>query len=443
MKAPSAPSATVVAASPPVNTVLPSVGGTAKDGSGMYGSNGTWTGTSVVYSYQWRRCDAVGAGCVDIPGATTYDHAALAADVGHALRIVVTGTNIAAAVSAISNATAAVLPADVPANVVLPAVAGTARAGLSLTSGVGAWTGGAIAYTGTWKRCDASGANCVDLAGSAATSLPLAVGDIGATFRRSVTATNSGGATTVVSAPSSVVTSAAPANTVLPGVTFPGTLAKGTVLTGSRGSWSSPAGATMTFEDHWLRCDATGAGCVDAHDTTVTHTVLTADVGSTLRYQITAKATNGESTTVASAATGVVPAPPVVVVPPKPVVPTVPPKDTRAPIVTLLLPKLKKLAAQLKAGVALGVKVDEASTVTGELRISAKLAKQLKIPVLVGSGKVVAKVANGKVTVPVKFTLKAKGKLARLKVVPLTITVRSVDAAGNAKVVRKAVTLRR
>ena len=42
------------------------------DGSTLTAQTGTWTGTpQIAYAYQWQRCDANGANCADIAGATS------------------------------------------------------------------------------------------------------------------------------------------------------------------------------------------------------------------------------------------------------------------------------------------------------------------------------------------------------------------------------------
>ena len=53
----------------------------------------------ATYTYQWQRCDAKGANCVDIPGATDDTYTPSADDVGHTLRAEVTATNDAGATS--------------------------------------------------------------------------------------------------------------------------------------------------------------------------------------------------------------------------------------------------------------------------------------------------------------------------------------------------------
>jgi hypothetical protein len=94
----------------------------------------------------------------------------------------------------------------------------------------------------------------------------------------------------------------APANTALPTIT--GTAALGQVLTAHNGSWSNEP---TSFSYQWLRCDSTGANCVEiAEATASTYTLAQADVGSTLRVAVTATNTGGKSAPATSGATGVV-----------------------------------------------------------------------------------------------------------------------------------------
>ena len=56
----------------PVNTSAPTISGVAQVGQTLTASSGAWSGTAPIsYSYQWLRCDATGANCTDIAGATS------------------------------------------------------------------------------------------------------------------------------------------------------------------------------------------------------------------------------------------------------------------------------------------------------------------------------------------------------------------------------------
>jgi hypothetical protein len=103
----SLPTATVTSA--PVNTRAPTIAGTAAENQVLSASTGSWTATpSPSYAYQWSRCDAGGANCHAIPGATGAAYTARAADVGTRLRVAITATNLDGAATASSAAIAAV-----------------------------------------------------------------------------------------------------------------------------------------------------------------------------------------------------------------------------------------------------------------------------------------------------------------------------------------------
>jgi hypothetical protein len=72
-------------------------------------STGSWTGsTPMSFTYQWRRCDAAGAACVDVPGANASKYTLVTADAGRTMRVVVTATNVVASSSATSSATSVI-----------------------------------------------------------------------------------------------------------------------------------------------------------------------------------------------------------------------------------------------------------------------------------------------------------------------------------------------
>ena len=102
---------------PAVNTGAPAISGTPGAGSTLTADPGDWQGTpTITYTYRWQRCDAAGANCVDIAGATGSTYDLTAADVGHTIRVVVVATNDAGASSpATSGASAVVAAPSTPA----------------------------------------------------------------------------------------------------------------------------------------------------------------------------------------------------------------------------------------------------------------------------------------------------------------------------------------
>lgn len=74
--------------------------------------------------------------------------------------------------------------------VAVPTIAGTAAQGQTLTADRGRWSGGPEAFTYQWKRCDAAGANCADIAGATAATYVITPADAGFTLGVRAQATN-------------------------------------------------------------------------------------------------------------------------------------------------------------------------------------------------------------------------------------------------------------
>jgi hypothetical protein len=121
--------------------------------------------------------------------------------------IVLTGVLAATVALAAMAATARV--ADKPANTAAPTISGNATEGSTLTVNNGTWTGtGTITFAYQWRRCDASGANCSDIAGQTKQTYVLATADNNNTIRAVVTATNADGATPATTAQTAVIRAA-------------------------------------------------------------------------------------------------------------------------------------------------------------------------------------------------------------------------------------------
>jgi hypothetical protein len=194
--------------SPPVNTLPPNISGMPQDGQTLTASTGNWSGAQpITYAYQWRHCGASGANCADVAGATGPTYAVTGADVGSTLRVVVTATNAEGTAAATSAATGAVQSASsAPANTSPPTISGTPQDGQTLHAGPGSWGGTQpITYAYRWRRCDASGAACSDIAGATDANYSLTSVDVGSRLRVVVTATNSVGSATATSSAAAVV----------------------------------------------------------------------------------------------------------------------------------------------------------------------------------------------------------------------------------------------
>ena len=192
-------------AAAPQNTALPQISGTAKEGSTLTASNGTWSGAPTSYAYQWRRCASDGGACGDITGATSQTYTVAAADVRHTLRVVVTATNADGKASATSNETDVVDSKSGPANSVKPAVTGSATVGQELRVSRGTWSPTPSSYLYQWQRCTSTGTDCINVAGATSSAYGVRSVDVDHRMRALVTARTSAGQSTVASTPSSVV----------------------------------------------------------------------------------------------------------------------------------------------------------------------------------------------------------------------------------------------
>jgi concanavalin A-like lectin/glucanase superfamily protein len=181
--------------------LAPTISGTPQQGRTLTASTGNWTGTQPIsYAYQWRSCDASGANCADIAGATGASYTAAASDVSRTLVVAVTATNSAGRATASSAATGVVQSASAPpSNTAPPTVSGTAQDTQVLTAAAGAWSGAQpMTFAYQWQRCN--GTSCTSIAGATAASYTVVTADVSHQLRVAVTATNASGVATATSA---------------------------------------------------------------------------------------------------------------------------------------------------------------------------------------------------------------------------------------------------
>jgi subtilisin family serine protease len=193
-----------VLAAAPGSVSAPSVSGVPLETQTLSASAGTWSGLEpIAFSYRWQRCDTAGA-CVEIATATGSTYTLTTADVGAKVKVVVSATNAAGSSEAASDATALVLAAA-PVAKSPPSLSGLAEDGGTLIAATGVWDGLDATLAVRWERCDSIGASCTAIVGAESPSYVLSEADVGATLRAVVTATNSAGSASAVSALSAVV----------------------------------------------------------------------------------------------------------------------------------------------------------------------------------------------------------------------------------------------
>ncbi len=290
--------ATAVVVPPvPVDSTVPTVTGTTQQGQTLTEHHGVWTNSPTGYAYQWLRCNSSGSSCTAIGGATNATYSPVAEDVGHELRVTETASNAGGSGTAAESIATAVVVPPVPVDSNVPTVTGTAQQGQTLTEHHGEWTNSPTGYVYQWLRCNSSGSSCTAIGGATSATYSPVAEDVGHELRVTETAGNAGGSGTAAeSSATSVVMPAVPVDTTLPTIT--GIIRQEQTLTEHHGEWSnSPAGFTY----HWLRCEASGSGCVAIGGATgQTYVPVAEDLGHTLRVTETASNAGGSSSAVES-----------------------------------------------------------------------------------------------------------------------------------------------
>lgn len=437
--------------------------GLAAVGQTLTSSFDVWSGSPAV-GRQWKRCDAAGGSCVDIPGATGQNYVPSDDDVGHVLRVDETATE--------AGLTSTVEGRTTRTPVFIPAVT---HDGQSLVAGDPAVTGH-LAVAAPPSSCTAPKSSpptsgneihfydvfavrslinepaCVWVAQIPRTNGGFCIASLvlySPTFDPAALATNyvaddaNFGTLSATLAPGAsaqavifddgtfhmcgdyglMIGSDAPFATGRPELA--GGSRAGTPVTTTTGDWNgAPA-----FAYSWQRCDASGGGCLPIGGATgPAYTPTGGDVGSTLRARVTATRA-GRSASSDSEPTGVIAAAPL---------------DRTAPRGTIRLGS-RNLAKIVKSGrIPITVTCDEGCSAVVEVRVTRKLAKALGL-----RRKTVIAKAKGSVTAGRRKTL--RGKLAtrarramrQRNSLKLRLAATFTDAAGNkAKQARKG-TLKR
>ena len=203
-------SAGVVRAAPgPVASARPAVAGTLQQGSKLTATAGTWAGSgTITYAYQWYRCDANGAHCSSVHGATKGTYTLVAADVGKTIGLTVRATDSTGTTPAYASLAGLVAAKSARRSQRPPSRRSAAlrRSGKRSRSCPGTWSGAApTTFTYTWLRCNANGRLCAPIAAATAASYTLTADDSGHTIVATVAATAGTAAEAVLTVASSVV----------------------------------------------------------------------------------------------------------------------------------------------------------------------------------------------------------------------------------------------
>ncbi|CAO3380534.1 DUF4347 domain-containing protein [Azospirillum argentinense] len=309
---------TAILNSAPVNSVAPSVSGTATVGNALSATNGTWSdpdGDNRSFTYQWYRADDTnGTNGALISAATSSNYTLTSSDAHKYLRVVVTASDGKGGVQTATSAYTAILN-SAPVNSVAPSVSGTATVGNALSTTNGTWSdpdGDNRSFTYQWYRADdTNGTNGALISAATSSNYTLTSSDAHKYLRVVVTASDGkGGVQTATSAYTAILNSA-PVNSVAPSVS--GTATVGNALSTTNGTWSDPDGDNRSFTYQWYRADDTNGtnGALISAATSSNYTLTSSDAHKYLRVVVTASDGKGGVQTATSAYTAILNSAPV------------------------------------------------------------------------------------------------------------------------------------
>ena len=254
----------------------PTIMGTAKYGSTLSVSAGTWVPTPSAVTYQWLRNG------VNIPSATGVTYSPLYGDIGAAITVAVTGSK-ADYITATKTSASVTIGKGVFSTQPTPKISGTPTAGHKLTAVTGTWVPAGAAFEYQWYRDGKA------ISGQKAKTYTVKSTDLGHKITVKVTALKTGyAATSKTSASVTIVKTFA--STGYASIT--GLARVGHTLTGHRGLWV-PTPSSYGYQ--WYRNGVAISGA-----THVTYTLTSADKGKTVTLKVTVEKSGYLTTTATS-----------------------------------------------------------------------------------------------------------------------------------------------
>jgi len=279
----------------PTLTAQPTISGTIEVGSRLVAGSGTWSSSSTVaFAYQWYRCDAAGAHCASIHGATGPGLTLSRKDASRTIGLTVTATDSSGSTPSYASLAGPVAPAKpLLVSTAQPQVTGLAVAGKPLQVTTGAWSPVPANVRYSWLRCNANGRVCAAIAGATSSTYTVSGPDVGHAL---VALVQAGFGKTTQGALSTATTAAiggditGPTHSAPPTIT--GVAELGAQLTASAGVWAGVG--SLAYHYQWYRCDADGAHCTTIKGATKpTYRTARADPGKTLAFTVRATDSTG------------------------------------------------------------------------------------------------------------------------------------------------------
>jgi FG-GAP-like repeat/FG-GAP repeat len=299
----------------PINTVAPTVSGSAVPGSTWTVNPGTWTGKPApTFAYYWLRCNqpiltsftTVPSGCSVISSATSATYQTTAADAGKYLTAQVAGSNVLGFALAGAVGTTAIQLAS-PVNTGPPTVSGSSSLGSTWTVNTGTWTGTPAPTFGIyWLRCTHTvtatfttvPTGCTAISGANGSTYVAVATDAGKYLTVQISGSNPSGFALAGAINSTQIEVAVAVNTAPPTVSGANTV--GSTWAANTGTWTgTPA---PTFGIYWLRCThpvtttftTVPSGCTAISGANgSTYVAVAADAGEYLTVQVAGSNSSG------------------------------------------------------------------------------------------------------------------------------------------------------
>ena len=193
----------------PTHSAQPTVTGIFARDEQLNATPGIWTGIgSIAYAYQWYRCDATGAHCSSIHGATKQTYTLVGRDVGQTIGLTVRATDSTGTAAAYASLVGPIAAIQSVAEAwTQPTIAGSTRPGAVVTTTSGSWLPGTTSFTYTyaWQRCNPNGRVCTAIPKATQSSYTVSAEDVGHTLVVVVTATEHAAKQSTLSAVSALV----------------------------------------------------------------------------------------------------------------------------------------------------------------------------------------------------------------------------------------------
>ncbi len=290
------------ASSGPVVTSSPSVIGTAAAGKRLTGLSGSWGGFGqITYHFKWYRCNAAGASCLSIQGATSPTFALGARDVGKTLGLTVSATDSTGSTSAYAGLVGPIAPKrPLLESTAQPVVTGPPVEGKMVEATTGTWSPVPANLTYVWERCNPNGRACAAIPRATSSVYTIGSADLGHALLAVVQASNGSTIQNAFSTATPAVVDASvkgPSSTIGPSVA--GLIAVGQPLATTTGIWAGVG--PLVFVYRWYRCDVTGGHCtLISGASSPTYTPAAKDAGDTIGLTLRVSDSTGASVAYAS-----------------------------------------------------------------------------------------------------------------------------------------------